>query len=467
MNILIVSENFIKGGLETHISTYYNLIDKRKNKVYFAFAKYEDNGYLKNATIYKDFKFDFNSSIDDFISDVDRLISIIKKHKIDVVQVHPFYSFFPALFAAKITNTKLIYTYHGYGSINFVHAMSDSLLFSFGIEYGVDKIFCVSENVVNHFREFHNNNVVFMPNIIDEKIYTEHEVDFTKRWALISRLDYDKYPSIIKFLKLLPKLDIDFVDIYGSGSMLDECKKFVKKNKLDKKVKFKGFRSDLFNELKGYTGTIGIGRVTLESLCMNYPSILIGYNKIVGVVDSHIYNDLKRINFVPAHFDDITIKDFNESLRIINGGNVSKYQLRDEVIKDFGTNNINYYLEELNNSSLVSLSIFTDVYNRFKDITDKSQFFYTSYNVFSIIFNNISTYSRNLYFKEISNSYRYIYGILSKQEKIDNDLVKLRDDIISQNSKIVFLERQINEYKKGRLFVLCKNIYKKIFKIKK
>ena len=466
MNILIVSENFIKGGLETHINTYYNLMDKRKNNVIFAFSKYEDNGYLKGATIYKNFNFDFNSSIDDFISDVDRLVSIIKKHKIDVVQVHPFYSFFPALFAAKITNTKFIYTYHGYGSINFVHAMTDSLLFSFAIEYGIDKIFCVTENVIENFREFHNSNVIFMPNIIDENIFIEHKVSLKKRWALISRLDYDKYSSIVKFLSLLPELDIDFVDIYGSGTMLDECKKFVKKNKLDKKVKFMGFKSNLFNELNDYTGTIGIGRVTLESLCMNYPSILIGYNRVVGVIDSNIYNAVKHFNFVPFTLKDIDTNDFNKDLKKINEGEFSRYQLRADVIKDFGTSNIKYYIDELNNTASISLSIFTDVYNKFKNMYDKSQFFYTSYEIFSIVFNNLSSFSRNLYFKEISNSYSYIYGILSKQEELENDLSMLKGHIVSQNAQIVSLEKQISDYKKGKLYVLCKKIYRRIIKRK-
>lgn len=464
MNLLIVSENFIKGGLETHINTYYNLMNKKEHNVIFAFSKYEENGYLKNATIYNDFNFDFNSSIRDFISDVDKLVSIIKKHDIDVVQVHPFYSLFPALFAAKITNIKLIYTYHGYGSINFVHAMTDSLLFSFGIEYGIDKIFCVTENAIENFREFHNNNVVFMPNIIDESMYIEHEVSLKKRWALISRLDYDKYSSIIKFLTLLPELDIDFVDIYGSGTMLDECKIFVKKNKLDEKVKFMGFKSDISKELYDYTGTIGIGRVTLESLCMNYPSILIGFDKVVGVIDADIYNGIKRFNFVPFTLKDIDINDFNKSLKEINGGKVSRYQLRDNVIKDFGTGNIKYYLDEFNNASSISLSIFNDVYNKFKNIDNKNQFFYTSYDVFSVVFNNISSFSRNLYFREISNSYSYIYGILSKQEKLENDLLRLKDNIASQNAQIVSLKKQISDYKKGKIFVLCKKVYSKILK---
>lgn len=38
MNLLIVSESFIKGGLETHINTYYNLMNKKEHNVFFAFS---------------------------------------------------------------------------------------------------------------------------------------------------------------------------------------------------------------------------------------------------------------------------------------------------------------------------------------------------------------------------------------------------------------------------------------------
>lgn len=449
MNILVISENFVRGGLETHINTYYDLINTKKDnvKMYFAFAKYEDNGYLKDATVYDNFNFSYNSSIDDFISDVNRLVSIIKKHKIDVVQVHPFYSLFPAMFAAKITNTKFIYTYHGLASINFVQAMNDSLLFSFGIEYGMDKIFCVTENVFNNFKDFHNDNIVFLPNIINENSYNEHKISPKKRWALISRLDVDKYPSIIKFLRILPKLDIDTVDIFGSGAMLEDCKKFIEENKLDEKVKFMGFKSDMSEELDDYTGTIGIGRVTLESLCMNYPSILIGQNKVVGVIDSEIYDAVKRVNFVPFTLNDISVEDLNKSIKEINNNQLEKYQFRNRIIDDFGTNNIDYYIDEISKITPVFFSIFEDVYDKIKNIKDGTQYFYTSREVFDIIFRIISASSRNLYFKEIAINYNYIYSILKRQDLIEERIGQIDCS-----------------YNKNNIFKKIKKLIKKIFR---
>ena len=71
MNILIVSNNFSKGGLETHIDTLYNSLSNNNNFI-FCFGTYENNNYIKNATIYDKFHFSYLSSINDFIEDIER-----------------------------------------------------------------------------------------------------------------------------------------------------------------------------------------------------------------------------------------------------------------------------------------------------------------------------------------------------------------------------------------------------------
>lgn len=129
---------------------------------------------------------------------------------------------FSAIFASNITKTKLVYTYHGYGSINFVSESVDSMLFSYAIDQRFNKIFCVVDNVIEYFKELHNKEVIYLPNIINEDYYPEHTISKNKKWVLISRIDGDKYSSIIKFLQMLPKLDIKSIDIYGIGTMYND-----------------------------------------------------------------------------------------------------------------------------------------------------------------------------------------------------------------------------------------------------
>lgn len=477
MNILVVSENFIKGGLETQINTYYELL-KNKHNFYFAFSKYEDNGYLKDAKISKGFNFSSSSSIKDFINDVNKLVKIIKDNNIDVIHAHPFYSFFPSLFAANLTGIKFVYSYHGYVSMNFISNMNDTLLFMHALDNRLDKVFCASNNIIEYFEELHNKNAVYIPNIIDEKIYKEHKLVLNKKWALISRLDNDKYPSIIKFLSMLDKLDIDIVDIYGSGSMENNIKKFIKKNKLENKVFFKGFTNQIYNCLDNYNGTIGIGRVTLESLCMNYPSILIGYNKVVGIINKNLYNDVKNINFVPAALNDISIEEFNKELNDINLQKYDDYLLRKEVVNDFGTKNINKYVSELESIKVKNTDDLNIIFNEIKNIKNKNENFYTSLDVFTQLYFKLTAITKNPYFKIIANNLNKInelnYKNLELNIKINN--IKEENDKINEKLKNIeeslsltnsLISNELEQYRSGKLYKLSSKVYSCKSKISK
>ncbi len=494
MNILVISENFNIGGLETHINTYYKGLRNKVNFI-FAFPKYKENGYLENAKIYTGFNFGYNSSIKEFCSDVHKLVDIIKEEKIDVVHVHPFYSVYPAIFAANLTNTKLVYTYHGYGSISFPAGINDMLLFMFALESRFNKVFCVSSNVIEYFDSIHNHNAMFLPNFIYEDDFQVHKVSKNKKWAIISRIDSDKYPSIIKFLDIVNNLDIDMIDIYGSGNMEDELKKYISKHKLTKKVFLKGFINNLNKSLDDYTGIIGLGRVIQEALCMNYPAIFIGYGKIAGVVDQKIYKEVKNINFVPATLDDIEISKLQKQIEEINSGKLSKYQFRDEVISDFGVSNLSKYINEIKTIAPESIDIINKIFNDIDNIDDKSDYFYNSRLIFNILYNRLSTYSKNVYFKNLlSDNLRYFLledKIDTNLQKSNSDIIELRnieeihkndinssinnvildmnkkiDDLSEQNKKLKelldqnqVLSEELLNYKKGKLYKASTKIY--------
>lgn len=473
MNVLVISENYTAGGLETHINTYYKSL-RKKIKFTFAFSKYKDNGYLEGANIYTGLNLGFNVTIEKFCSDVKKLVDIIKKEKIDVIHAHPFYSIFPAIFAANITNTKLVYTYHGYGSINFVSNINDTVLFMFAVESRINKIFCVASNVLEYFKNMYNHNAMFLPNLIYEEDFPIHEISKSKKWALISRLDSDKYPSIIKFLGMTKELDISQIDIYGSGDMEVNLKKYIKDNKLGKKVFLKGYINNLNENLNDYTGTIGLGRVVQESLCMNYPTIFIGYGKVAGCVDKDVYNSVKTINFVPASLDDIEISEFKKQINEINKGNYKKYQLRNTVIKDFGISNTQTYMDELKKIKPDSIDILNKIYNDILNINNKEELFYNSREVFNILYNRLAIYSKNIYFKnllvanlkqfELIENYDSLKSLLND---LNNKLSNVQNNLNQFKTQNDILSDELNNYKKGKLYRLSDKIYSFKSKFKK
>lgn len=426
MNILVVSEKFCKGGLETHINFYYEKL-KEKHNFYFAFGKYEKSDYLKDAIIYPNFNFSRNSSISDFILDVNQLVDIIKKYKIDVIHVHPFYSLFPAAIAANICKIKLIYSYHGYASINFVENAIDTSLFMFLVNHRIDNIISVSKGVTDYFNDLHAKKITYIPNLIDESTYNKHRVTLNKKWAFVSRIDADKFNSITKLLSIINELDISELDIFGSGDMESELQKYIDNNKLSNKVFIKGYTYNINESINSYTGVIGVGRVVIESLCMNYPTMFVGYNKIIGVIDKKIYNEGKELNFVPQLFDEISVSNLKEQINEINNGCYAKYQFRRNVINDLGTGNIKKYLDVLKNTDKCSLEPINEFYNSLNELKDKKQIFYESFDVLNLIDQKFSPIVSNIFFKALVKN-----ALINLKNK--NDIKELKK-IINKSNK--------------------------------
>lgn len=462
MNILVLADGFAKGGMESQIDTYYHYL-KKDNNIIYGFANYIKDDYLKDADIHTNFHFSFNSTISEFLEDVNNLIEIINTNKIDVIHVHPFYCIFPAVFAANITNTKLVYTYHGRVSINFCQTDTDSLLFEFFVETFIQKIFCVSSSGVKWFEKYRKNQAVLFPNIIDDNKYQKHLIKNNKKWALVSRLDNDKEKEIIELLNILPNVKIDRIDIFGDGNRKDYLIKYVTEHDLNNKVKFMGYKKNLYDELKDYNGVIGLGRVAIESLIMGYPTLLIGYGKIYGLIDSKKYTLLEKENFVPTDLEVIDYKKLNKELdNLYNKKNEKKYYLRLKAKKTFGTSLLNDYIKYLKSINPLSLTIIDNIYNEIINIEDKNTSFYYNHDIKNIIMMYIGNYTNNptikdriinirkdMYFEdEILKLHNLTNEEIDKNNQNNEVIKKLSENIDKVDSDIKLLINKIDEMSK-------------------
>lgn len=332
MNILVISDSFSTGGLETQIKTYYNNLPKGVN-IIFAFGNYNEDLDLVDAKIYTNFSFSFSDTISDLCNDVYRLVNIIKQNNINVIHVHPYYCFYASLFASQLTGVKMVYSYHGQGSFNFLKTMISNPIFFYAFEKGcVSNVLSVSKNGINCFNRVSYKNVVMIPNPIDTKKFLKANVINNHKWALISRIDDDKINEIKKMLLIMDDFDIDAIDIYGDGSCLEDLKEFIEFNNLGNKVKLLGYCNNVYSTVNyKYNGIIGIGRVVLESLIMGFPTILIGYGKVTGFINKDIYLKIKDYNFVNEH-----INVYNNVLPT----NYERYFLMNDVKKNYSIETI-------------------------------------------------------------------------------------------------------------------------------
>jgi len=429
MRILIVCDNFTKGGLETHIYSLYEAL-KKDNEMFFAIGNYETELPMPEENIWNNFNFGVNASLQEFCSDVDRLIDIINEKNIDVINVHPFYALFPAIFAAHLTNTKVVYTVHGLASFNFTNFVNDTALFQYAFESSVNKVLSVNEIGVEAFRTMNYENVSLLPNGINGVVFKETKINSNKSWALLSRLEVDKVNEIKKFFDILPELDIKKIDIYGDGSCRKELEDYV--SKLNLNIEFKGHTDNVSEALLDkYTGIIGTGRVALEGMCMNYPVILIGYGKICGMITEDIYNKVSSYNFVTKTLNEISLIDLKNQVIKVNTGDFSKYMLREIVLKDRDINIISKkYLNELNDTRFYVQNNMIDLYNDIKKLMksgDANFNFYKSTNVFYLLKNYVEHFSKNIVLKNL-------FVACSKQFEIERTVMELENKLNSFES---------------------------------
>jgi len=400
MKILFVCENFSKGGLETNL---YTTSENMKNDVefFFAFGKYNEDWNFQN--VYTNFHFSLSSTIKDFIEDVNNLIKIIKDNKIDIVHAQPFFSFFPAVFAAKICRIPVVYTYHGMGSFNFPCYQNDAFLFNMLVDYEVDKIFSVSQEGKKIMQNIviEKDKIVFLPNSVDIKRFSKSKVINNKSWALVSRLDKDKINEIKKIIQILEDIDIDSLHIFGDGTEKEKLIEFIEKRNLTDKVIMKGHSNNLEEDINGkYNGVIGIGRALMEAISMEMPTILIGYNKISGVVDSKLYKQVKNENFVNKNIEDISVDELKYQILKVYNNYYDKRIFR-LFKKEFSSSIVsNRYYQELRTIKKTTLLNLEYVFEELKEL-DGDKFMYSSNEVFNILRKNLGFYVRQPHQKNI------------------------------------------------------------------
>lgn len=400
MNILIVSENFLNGGLETQINSTVEAL-KGNTNFFFAFKNYDKKWNYSN--VYTDFYFSFYNTVYQFCHDVDKLIEIINNNHIDIIHVHPFYSFFPAVFAAKICGKPVVYTYHGILSYNFTSGINDTILFNMLLDYETDKVFCVSSEGTTIFNNimFDNSKIKFLPNSINTKEFKKAKIPNNKIWTLVSRLDDDKLNEIIKLISYLDNLDISELHIFGDGSRKEFLQNYIMSSKLNTKIVFEGHCDKLQDKLsKNYNGVFGIGRSVMESISMELPTILIGYNKISGLIDSQMYYIIKDKNFTNKCLLDIPLNELQKQIKNVYNKSYDKTFYK-SFKRDFSTERIStIYFNELNKTQFSSLLNLKGLYDEIKQIGNDVAF-YNSSSIYVLLKKYLSCHTRQAHQKNL------------------------------------------------------------------
>ena len=222
-SILIVSEAFEIGGLETHIRGEITELTALGWTVHFACGNRYNDQLMPDcvASITTNLNLNPDATIAGITDSIEKLRTIIRDHSIEYIHAHPFTSFFPAQTAAELENIKFIVTLHGPASLNsYSGPVYDFLLNEVTLKSS-QLVIAISEEVKQLASPFVlDQNLYLQPNAIPfpEKIQSQR---VESSWLVVSRLDWDKIPGVYDFIHLANSVGLGKIEIAGDGEAKD------------------------------------------------------------------------------------------------------------------------------------------------------------------------------------------------------------------------------------------------------
>jgi GT2 family glycosyltransferase/glycosyltransferase involved in cell wall biosynthesis len=346
-SILIITEQFTLGGLETHIQGEIRELTKQGIEVHLAAGSIFDEALLPPcvSTVSPDIPLTPSATAEDLLSAINRIRAIICERKIEAVHIHPFTSIIPGVIAAELEGVPYAITLHGPTSLASYGPIYDFLFKHFIIE-NAPLLVTVSIEVQKLLLPYASSNaIVHIPNSVSFNEVVNLDSDFKDndpRWLLVSRLDSLKIPGILDFCIKAHNTEIPGVVIVGDGPAKAALEEVLKINGLNDYVELVGARTDVPRLMRRSSGIAGMGRVLLEGIAAQKPTILIGYDGVKGIVDAQMLMDIANNNFSGRDFPTINLASFSEQIKFkLNLKNTSEiYQIAKEKYND----NISWHL---------------------------------------------------------------------------------------------------------------------------
>ena len=345
MNILIADSFEIPGGEEEVAFYIYENLDRNKCRVYI--TGNEKSGYFVKKRPVEEERINIFVKGKYNIPEMIRLRTIIKKKKIDVVNVHGYSAgFFVRVACAGLRKTKVIWATHGNVDLMFEEGSFKQKINTF-IEdilnrhrIFTDEIITVCEDGAKRLRKRKVEKIPItnIYNCIDtdkyiraKKIYNKNATTMTI--GFFSRLSFQKdIPLLLHTTKKLVDegLKIELI-IAGDGDEKEKMVGYIKDNALESHIEYLGFVSNILSLYEKVDIVVlpthfeCLPMVLLEAMCTGTPVIA----SDVGGVGEIVKNDFNGY-VVPAGDEDAFRRKIihyynNRSLIKMHGENAKSF----------------------------------------------------------------------------------------------------------------------------------------------
>lgn len=325
-SLLIVTENFDVGGLETHIKGEIITLSRLGCSVHLATGGRFNPLLLPKevASVSTHLALGADATVAEFMNAVDCLRSLIRNHTIECVHAHPFTSLLPSMMAAELEGIPFVLTLHGPASVNgFCGAIHDFIFTSIILKYS-SLVTVVSNEVAELVAPYtFVNNVMVLPNGVDttQTPNVSVHLKISKNWLVVSRLDEFKIVGIIDFIKKAKLAGLSGVSLAGDGPSKEALFAQLHQEDLTSFVDFLGVRDDIPQLMQNAKGVAGMGRVALEGIASHKPVCLVGYNGVKGMLNIKLFEEAAAANFSGRNLRNIDASVFIQQLNQLSSIN--------------------------------------------------------------------------------------------------------------------------------------------------
>ncbi|MGL5568324.1 MAG: polysaccharide deacetylase family protein [Cetobacterium sp.] len=344
MNILMALSQLEVTGAEVYGTVLSDELIRRGNKVYIV------SDTLTKPTNAQYEKIEFNKrKLKDRVSQVRKLLKIIKEKDIQVVHAHSRASSWSCAIACRIAKIPLITTIHGRQPVH----LSRKLVKAFG-DYSLSVCENIRDHVVNDLK-VKPENITVLRNMINTKEYQKSSfADIEKNQKVISiigRLSGPKGDVTYNLLDILHRRKDFKIQVIGGKEVPARFKKFTGN------VEFLGYVNNVSEKIRESSIVIGAGRVAVEAILCEVPVLAIGEAESVGIVTLDRLNTALKSNFGDISLNHAPTFRWTDVIPEIDKGfNINKDDLktlREKVIEEFSIESIVENIEKIYQREIV------------------------------------------------------------------------------------------------------------------
>ncbi|MGL4629167.1 MAG: polysaccharide deacetylase family protein [Cetobacterium sp.] len=344
MNILMALSQLEVTGAEVYGTVLSDELIRRGNKVYIV------SDTLTKPTNAQYEKIEFNKrKLKDRVSQVRKLLKIIKEKDIQVVHAHSRASSWSCAIACRIAKIPLITTIHGRQPVH----LSRKLVKAFG-NYSLSVCENIRDHIVNDLK-VKPENITVLRNMINTKEYQKSSfADIEKNQKVISiigRLSGPKGDVTYNLLDILHRRKDFKIQVIGGKEVPARFKKFTGN------VEFLGYVNNVSEKIRESSIVIGAGRVAVEAILCEVPVLAIGEAESVGIVTLDRLNTALKSNFGDISLNHAPTFRWTDVIPEIDKGfNINKDDLktlREKVIEEFSIESIVENIEKIYQREIV------------------------------------------------------------------------------------------------------------------